>query len=93
MKEERGFSKVIGADSTVTLVLPPISTIGLTTNDVDHLTETTRDMMLEELVKLTELARAQRVALTSEESRRLLDGEEGGATTTGRDGNSVRDGL
>jgi len=57
--------------------------------------------MLEELVKLTELARAQRVALTSEERRNLLDGEEegndGAATTTGRDGSGsgsgVRDGL
>jgi len=78
------------------LVLPPISTIGLTTNDVDHLAKTTRDTMLDELVKLTELARAQRVALTSEERRVLLDGEEDGdaaATTTGRDGNGVRDGL
>lgn len=78
------------------LVLPPISTIGLTTNDVDHLAKTTRDTMLEELVKLTELARAQRVALTSEERSRLLDGEEardGPATTTGRDGNGVRDSM
>lgn len=67
---------------------------------MDHLAKTTRDTMLEELVKLTELARAQRVALTSEERRNLLDGEEGNdgaATTTGRDGSGsgsgVRDGL
>ena len=76
-------------------VLPPIPTKGLTTEDVDELAKTTRDRMLEELVRLTELARAQRVALTSEERERLLDedvdGADKSATTTGRDG--VQSGL
>jgi len=89
--------RIVLTDVDDDLVLPPISTIGLTANDVDRLTKTTRDTMLEELVKLTELASAQRVALTSEERRRLLDdaeeGGDGAATTTGRDGHGVRDGL
>ena len=76
-------------------VLPPIPTKGLTTEDVDELAKTTRDRMLAELIKLTELARAQRVALTSEERERLLDedvdGADKAATTTGRDG--VQPGL
>ena len=77
------------------IVLPPIPTKGMTTEDVDELAKTTRDRMLEELVRLTELARAQRVALTSEERERLLDedvdGADKSATTTGRDG--VQPGL
>jgi hypothetical protein len=57
--------------------------------DVDGLMKRTRDAMLEELVKLSEIATAQRVSLTSEERRDLLD--EGrdrstdSARSTGRD--------
>jgi lysophosphatidate acyltransferase len=40
-------------------VLDPISTEGLTAADVDHLTQFTRDLMLKELIALTEKARVQ----------------------------------
>ncbi|KAK4123904.1 acyltransferase-domain-containing protein [Parathielavia appendiculata] len=40
-------------------VLDPISTKGLTAADVDHLTQFTRDLMLKELIALTEKARMQ----------------------------------
>lgn len=57
-------------------VLPAIQTTGMTPADVDKLTEATREAMLEELVKLTELARAQRVAMSTEETRLLDDQDE-----------------
>ncbi|KAK3301566.1 uncharacterized protein B0T15DRAFT_316309 [Chaetomium strumarium] len=43
-------------------VLEPISTIGLTAADVDELTRSTRELMLKELVALTEKARRQPVS-------------------------------
>lgn len=66
-------------------VLPPIPTTGLTADDVDKLTNDTREKMLDELVKLTEIARAQRVSLTSDERKRLLDDNDS-AQATGSDG-------
>ncbi len=44
------------------LVLDPIPTTGLTAADVDELTRTTRDLMIKELVALTEKARGSAVA-------------------------------
>jgi len=40
-------------------VLPPIPTTGLTAADVDDLTRRTRELMLQELVKLTEEERGR----------------------------------
>ncbi len=42
-------------------VLDPIPTTGLTAADVDELTRTTREVMLKELITLTEKARGQKV--------------------------------
>ncbi|KAK3375421.1 hypothetical protein B0H63DRAFT_278834 [Podospora didyma] len=44
-------------------VLDPIPTTGLTAADVDELTRTTREVMLKELITLTEQARGQKVAV------------------------------
>ncbi|KAH6654493.1 hypothetical protein BKA67DRAFT_658790 [Truncatella angustata] len=44
-------------------VLDPIPTTGLTTADVDELTRTTRDLMLRELVALTEKAQGRLIAV------------------------------
>ncbi|KAI9711566.1 MAG: 1-acylglycerol-3-phosphate O-acyltransferase [Bogoriella megaspora] len=51
-----------------TKVLPPIDTKGLTAKDVDELTKRTRDIMLEELIRLSELARAQKVSMSSSDA-------------------------
>jgi len=42
-------------------VLDPISTKGLTSADVDELTRSTRELMLKELIALTERARGQKI--------------------------------
>lgn len=46
-------------------VLDPIPTTGLTAADVDELTRSTRELMLEELVTLTQEAREQSSAITA----------------------------
>ncbi|KAK4106724.1 acyltransferase-domain-containing protein [Parathielavia hyrcaniae] len=60
-------------------VLDPIPTTGLTAADVDNLTLSTRELMLNELIALTARARAQ---FTTETLRRDADGI---ATATGSD--------
>lgn len=47
-------------------MLPPISTTGLTSADVDELTRTTRDSMLKELIELTESPMGQKAARAEE---------------------------
>ncbi|KAI1492091.1 hypothetical protein F5X96DRAFT_423652 [Biscogniauxia mediterranea] len=47
-------------------VLDPIPTTGLTTEDVDELTRTTRELMLKEMVMLTEKARKQPIAMPAQ---------------------------
>ncbi|KAI0593959.1 hypothetical protein F4775DRAFT_575968 [Biscogniauxia sp. FL1348] len=44
-------------------VLDPIPTTGLTTEDVDELTRTTRELMLKEMIELTEKARGRPIAM------------------------------
>lgn len=39
---------------TLSLVLPPISTAGLTASDVDNLTKSTQESMLKTLVEMSE---------------------------------------
>lgn len=81
-------------DDCGVLVLPAISTENLTAKDVDELARTTRELMLEELGRLTELARAQRVAMTSAQTGLLDDDENDGAVkATGRERPPVSPGL
>jgi lysophosphatidate acyltransferase len=44
-------------------VLDPIPTTGLTAADVDELTRTTRELMLKEIIALTEKARGHPIAM------------------------------
>ncbi len=46
-------------------MLPPIPTDNLTPADVEDLTRRTREFMLEELVKLTERTRGQKITTSS----------------------------
>ena len=55
------FWREYGVNGSV-LVLPPVSTQGLTAADVDELTRTTREKMLEALVALTETPMGQKAA-------------------------------
>ncbi len=52
-------------------VLPPIPTEKLTAADVDDLVKTTRERMLEELIKLTELARGQGIAMSASQAQHV----------------------
>ncbi|KPM36053.1 hypothetical protein AK830_g10519 [Neonectria ditissima] len=63
-------------------ILDPIPTEGLTSADVDELTRTTRDKMLEELIKLTPTAPGRRTAVPIESATPT-------AKTTGIDANGV----
>lgn len=63
-------------------VLPPISTKGLTSADVDDLTSRTRDAMVTELITLTEIARGQNIAVSAVRAK-VLD-ERNAVKTTGR---------
>ncbi|KAI2637412.1 1-acylglycerol-3-phosphate O [Xylaria nigripes] len=45
-------------------VMDPIPTTGLTTEDVDELTRTTRELMLQEIMALTQRARNQPIAMS-----------------------------
>lgn len=47
------------------IVLEPISTIGLTTSDVDELCIKTRELMLKEIINLTYEARGQEVPIAA----------------------------
>jgi lysophosphatidate acyltransferase len=47
-------------------VLDPIPTEGLTTADVDELTRSTRDLMLKELVALSEKAQGRPMAMPAD---------------------------
>lgn len=70
-------------------MLEPIETKGLTSADVDDLTQRTRDLMMAELIKLTEIARAQRTAPSAERAREVDERNAvrtTGSKTTGRDG-------
>ncbi|KAI9795640.1 MAG: 1-acylglycerol-3-phosphate O-acyltransferase [Candelina submexicana] len=60
-------------------VLPPISTAHLTSADVDDLTKHTRDVMLAELISLSGKARANGIAMSASEARKL----DGSAKSTG----------
>ena len=60
-------------------VLDPIPTTGLTPADVDELTRSTRDLMLKELIALTERARGQATG------QRVTSDANGVAKTTGSD--------
>ncbi|KAK4153728.1 hypothetical protein C8A00DRAFT_43366 [Chaetomidium leptoderma] len=60
-------------------VLDPIPTTGLTAADVDELTRSTRELMLKELIALTEKARGPSVA------GRVLNDTNGVAKVTGTD--------
>jgi lysophosphatidate acyltransferase len=60
---------------TCLVVLDPIPTKGLTVEDVDELTRTTRELMLKELVLLTAEARGGPIAMPVESP------VKGGATT------------
>ncbi|KAK4232115.1 putative 1-acyl-sn-glycerol-3-phosphate acyltransferase [Podospora fimiseda] len=61
-------------------VLEPISTKGLTSADVDELTRTTRELMLKEIIVLTEKARGKRFA-----APRIVNQANGVAKVTGSD--------
>ncbi|KAK5018937.1 AtaAp protein [Cryomyces antarcticus] len=63
--------KVFRAGKIPVKVLPAIETMGLTAADVDRLTTETREKILDELVRLTELARGQKVALPANKAKRL----------------------
>ncbi|TFA97687.1 putative 1-acyl-sn-glycerol-3-phosphate acyltransferase [Trichoderma ghanense] len=54
---------VFNAGKIPVKVLPPIETKNLTSADVDELTQSTRDLMLKELISLTEKARGQPIAV------------------------------
>jgi lysophosphatidate acyltransferase len=60
-------------------VLDPIPTTGLTAADVDELTRSTRELMLKELIALTERARGQAMG------QRVASDANGVAKTTGSD--------
>lgn len=49
--------------TNVTVVLDPIPTAGLTAEDVDELTRSTRELMLQEILSLTQKARNQPIAV------------------------------
>ncbi|KAI0512597.1 hypothetical protein F5B22DRAFT_298019 [Xylaria bambusicola] len=59
-------------------VLDPISTAGLTAEDVDELTRSTRELMLQEIIALTHKARNQPLAVPTSSGNST-------ATTSGRD--------
>ncbi|KAK4161915.1 hypothetical protein QBC43DRAFT_91853 [Cladorrhinum sp. PSN259] len=61
-------------------VLEPISTKGLTSADVDELTRTTRELMLKEIIALTEKARGKTFA-----APRIVTQTNGVAKVTGSD--------
>ncbi|KAL2133682.1 hypothetical protein VTI74DRAFT_1910 [Chaetomium olivicolor] len=61
-------------------VLDPIPTTGLTAADVDELTRSTRELMLKELIALTEKARGKPVAATP-----IVNHTNGVAKVTGTD--------
>jgi lysophosphatidate acyltransferase len=63
----------------VLAVLDPIPTTGLTAADVDELTRTTRELMLKELIALTERARGQPMG------QRVASDANGVAKATGSD--------
>ncbi|KAI9723307.1 MAG: hypothetical protein M1812_001190 [Candelaria pacifica] len=60
-------------------VLPPIPTAHLTSADVDELTRHTRELMLAELGRLSEKARAKGISMSASEAREL----DGPAKSTG----------
>lgn len=55
---------------TTITVLPQVETKNLTAADVDDLTNSVRENMLAELVRLTEIARGQGTALSSRQTYR-----------------------
>ncbi|KAL7819381.1 hypothetical protein V8C44DRAFT_136366 [Trichoderma aethiopicum] len=67
---------VFNAGKIPVKVLPPIETKNLTSADVDELTQSTRDLMLKELISLTEKARGQPVAVPAS-----LNGDATGRST------------
>jgi lysophosphatidate acyltransferase len=58
-------SLVFNSGSIPVKVLDPISTTGLTTEDVDELTRTTRELMLEEMIQLTQKAQNKPITMPS----------------------------
>jgi lysophosphatidate acyltransferase len=50
--------------------LKPIETKGLTTDDVDALTQKTRDSMLEELYSITAKARGEPIAMPAQDLKK-----------------------
>ncbi|KAL9085549.1 MAG: hypothetical protein Q9159_004647 [Coniocarpon cinnabarinum] len=61
---------IIPVEADEMIVLPPVPTEGLTAADVDELCNRVRKSMLDELEILTEIARAQKTAIPTEEARR-----------------------
>ncbi len=55
--------KELPTDSSAFIVLDPIPTKGLTTADIDDLTRSTRELMLKELVTLSEKAQGRPMAI------------------------------
>lgn len=53
-------------------VLDPIPTTGLTTEDVDELTRSTRELMLKEIIALTQKARNEPIAVPADSGSSVL---------------------
>jgi lysophosphatidate acyltransferase len=60
------------------IVLDPIPTTGLTIEDVDELTRSTRELMLKEVIALTKRARNEPIAVPVSSGSRVI-------TSSGRD--------
>ncbi|KAI8626874.1 1-acylglycerol-3-phosphate O [Xylariaceae sp. FL1651] len=65
-------SLVFNAGKIPVKVLDPISTTGLTTEDVEELTRTTRELMLEEIIALTHKARNEPIAVPVKSSNGVI---------------------
>lgn len=75
------YSHILRAVLTVlNAVLPPIPTQGLTSADVDELSRHTREVMLAELVKITEESRDHGIAMPASQSGNV-DGKTTGSST------------
>ena len=77
--------KVFRAGTIPMKVLEPIPTKGKTFDDVDALTEEVRNIMLKELVEITEKARRQGVALTEHQATQVNEAKARKGRSTGVD--------
>lgn len=62
----------------MTVVLDPIPTAGLTAEDIEELTRSTRELMLQEIISLTQKARGQAITVPARSGN-------GVAISSGRD--------